>query len=124
MSESTFKERTVKRAAIVEGLRRVGLNENDVVLVHSAMRTIGPIVNEPVRLWSLLEVVGTGGTVVAPVFTFRHEVDSEPIIDPANDHSEMGAISEAIRLHPEALRSLAFRHSFAAIGRHARVIPK
>jgi aminoglycoside N3'-acetyltransferase len=34
----------------------------------------------------------------------------------------MGLISETARLRPDALRSTAFRHSFAAIGRRADVI--
>jgi aminoglycoside N3'-acetyltransferase len=34
----------------------------------------------------------------------------------------MGAISEAVRRHPGAFRSSAFRHSFAAVGRRSRVI--
>jgi aminoglycoside N3'-acetyltransferase len=73
-------------------------------------------------LEGLLEVVGPKGTVVAPTFTFKHEAEPDPVIDPENDPSEMGAISEAIRLFPGALRSSAFRHSLAAIGRRARVI--
>jgi len=34
----------------------------------------------------------------------------------------MGIITETARLRPDALRSTAYRHSFAAIGRRARVI--
>ena len=66
--------------------------------------------------------MGEHGTLVVPTFTFAHEVEEAPIIDPANDPSEMGAITEAVRGRPQAMRSTAFRHSFAAIGRRAEVI--
>lgn len=59
---------------------------------------------------------------MVPSFTFAHEAEQDPIIDPVNDRSEMGIISETVRLRADALRSTAFRHSFAAVGRHARVI--
>jgi aminoglycoside 3-N-acetyltransferase len=71
---------------------------------------------------ALLELVGPAGTLVVPTFTFAHEAEDDPIIDPRSDRSEMGIITETARLHPEALRSVAYRHSFAAIGRRARVI--
>jgi aminoglycoside 3-N-acetyltransferase len=108
---------------IAEGVRRVGLKEGDVALVHSAMRTFGPIEGgAKTVVAALLEVLGPAGTLVAPAFTFTHEAEKDPIIDPKNDRSEMGAISEAIRLHPGAFRSIAYRHGFSAIGRRARVI--
>ncbi len=71
---------------------------------------------------ALLEVLGADGTLVVPTFTFAHEAEAEPVIDPARDPSEMGAITEAARRHPLAHRSAAFRHSFAAIGRRAPII--
>lgn len=94
-----------------------------MALVHSAMRTFGSIeggANTVVA--AFLEVLGSTGTLVAPAFTFAHEAAQDPVIDPRHDRSEMGVISEAIRLHPSALRSRAFRHSFSAIGRGAKAI--
>lgn len=39
---------------------------------------------------ALLEVVSDRGTLVVPTFTFTHEAEEDPIIDPYNDPSEMG----------------------------------
>ena len=69
----------------------------------------------------LLEVLGDRGTVVVPSFTFAHEAEEDPIIDPYTDPSEMGTITETVRKHPQVLRSTAFRHSFSAIGHRAEV---
>ena len=93
------------------------------MLVHSAMRTFGHIDGgAETVVTALLEVLGERGTLVVPTFTFAHEAEQFPIIDPVNDPSEVGIISETVRLRPDALRSVAFRHSFAVVGRRARVI--
>src|SRR5262245_20319987 len=102
--------------ALIRGFRDAGLKEGDVVLVHSAMRTIGRVEGGgPTVVAALLEVLGSRGTLVAPAFTFRHEAESDPIIDPAGDASEMGIISETIRRQAAARRSIGFRHSFSAV---------
>ena len=105
------------------GFTAVGLAPGQVVLVHSAMRTLGRIDGGASTVaQALIDVVGPRGTIVVPTFTFVHEAEAEPIIDPAADRSEMGAITEAVRRRPDARRSTAFRHSFAAVGRRAEVI--
>jgi aminoglycoside N3'-acetyltransferase len=87
------------------------------------MRTFGPIEGgADTVIDALLSVIGPRGTLVVPTFTFAHEAEDDPVIDPATDRSEMGIITERARKRPEALRSTAFRHSIAAIGRRADVI--
>ena len=114
----------LSQADIVQGLRDLGLKTGDVVLVHSAMRTFGRIDGgADTVVAALLEVLGPTGTLVVPTFTFQHAIrEPDPVIDPSRDPSEMGAITEAVRLRPDALRSTTFRHSFAAVGRRAREI--
>ena len=114
---------SVSYEEFTSGFRDIGLKPGDVVLAHSAMRTFGRInggANTVVD--ALLEVIGPRGTLVVPTFTFAHEAKDGPVIDPANDPSEMGIITETFRKRPEALRSTAFRHSFAAIGLWSEVI--
>lgn len=122
-SPSDRAESELTKADVVKGLRQTGLKSGDVVLVHSAMRTLGPV-REGAKtvVGSLLEILGDRGTLVVPAFTFAHEAEEDPIIDPHNDRSEMGVITETVRKHPQALKSTAFRHRFAAIGRRAEVI--
>jgi aminoglycoside 3-N-acetyltransferase len=111
------------QADIVRGIKETGIKPGDVILVHSAMRTLGYIQGGPQTVVdALLEAVGEQGTLVVPTFTFFHEIEEDPIIDPFNDPSNTGIITETVRKHPNAFRSTAFRHSFAAIGRRARVI--
>ena len=113
----------LSQADIVKGLRQMGLKSGDVVLVHSAMRTMGRVQGGAGTVVdAFLEVVGDRGTLVVPTFTFFHEIEADPIVDPQSDASEMGIITETTRKHPKALRSIAYRHSFAAIGHRAEVI--
>jgi aminoglycoside 3-N-acetyltransferase len=114
---------SVTKSDLIKGLHAIGIKSGDLVLVHSAMRTLGHVEGGArIVVDAFLDAVGQRGTVVAPTFTFKHESQENPVIDPRNDPSEMGAISEEIRNRPEALRSCAFRHSFAAIGRRANWI--
>ncbi len=111
------------KTEIVHGLREAGLSPGDVVLVHSAMRTFGPMAGgADAVIDAFLEVIGERGTLVVPAFTFTHEAEDDPVIDAANDPSEMGIITETLRQRSGALRSTAYRHSFAALGRRAGVI--
>lgn len=108
---------------VLEGLRRVGIERGSRVLVHSAMRPFGRVDGGAATVARALSAaVGEAGTLIAPAFTFRHEVAENPVIDPARDGSEMGAISEAIRLLPGARRSTAYRHSFSAVGPDAQLV--
>ena len=117
------RETTLSQEEIVRGLRETGLKSGDVVLVHSAMRTFGPIEGgAETVIAAFSEVIGGRGTLVVPTFTFAHEGEEDLIIDPASDPSEMGIITETLRRRPDALRSTAYRHSFASLGRRAGVI--
>ena len=123
MDAMTSPASALSKADLARGFRAVGLGPADVILVHSALRTLGRVEGGAAAVRdALLEAVGPTGTLVAPTFTFVHEIEADPIIDPLADPSEMGAISEAIRVHPAARRSIAYRHSFAAIGPAAETI--
>ncbi len=114
---------TVSRGELLDGFGKLGIKPGSVVLVHSAMRTVGKIDGgAEAVIDALLELVGPSGTLVVPTYTFAHEAESDPIIDPAQDKAEMGIITETARKHPNARRSIAYRHSFAAIGHRAEVI--
>lgn len=115
---------TVRYEDALAGFRAVGVKPGDTVLLQSAMRPFGFVEGAGKTIGeALLEALGKEeGTLVAPAFTFIHEVEDHPVIDPENDPSEMGAISEAIRHLPGAMRSIAYRHSFSALGKHAKMI--
>ena len=88
---------------VLDGFRAAGIAPADTVLLQSALRPFGYVEGGGDTVArALCEAVGAEGTVVAPAFCFAHEIEENPVIDPANDPSEMGAISEAVRRLPGA----------------------
>lgn len=107
----------VTKKDIVEGLRELGLKPGDTVIVHSALRSFGEVDGgADAVVDALLEAVG-GGNLVVPTFNF------EPgIWDRSNTPSIVGAITEAVRARPDAIRSNHPTHSVAVIGPLAEAI--
>lgn len=121
------------RASLREDLRRIGLRGGDTVLVHAAMRRVGPILNGPDALiGALLDVVGPQGTImVYTSWETRHEAlldeqgrvladwrDHVPPFVPSTARAIRinGAIAECVRTTAGARRSANPSASMAAIG--------
>jgi len=108
---------------LTEAFRRAGIAPGDTVFIHAALRTFGRVAGgAPTVARALQAAVGPEGTLCAPAFTFVHEIQDNPLIDPQRDPSEMGAVTEAIRLLPGARRSAAYRHSVSAVGARAEAV--
>lgn len=108
----------VTKKDILRGLKEIGLNEGDVVVVHSSLSSFGEVEGGATAIVdAILEALGPTGTLVAPVFNYRPE-----IFDPATTTSLVGKITEEVRARPNAIRSLHPTHSVAVIGPLAREI--
>lgn len=115
--------RTVTYSEILSDVKQAGVCRGDVLFIQSALSPMGYVEGGAKTVArALIEAVGPEGTVVAPAFCFSHQIPLLPVIDPASDPSEVGAISEAIRTWPGAKRSIAYRHSFSAVGKYADLI--
>lgn len=124
------------RASLRADLIRIGVGAGDTVLVHAAMRAVGPLLNGPdILAHALLDVVGADGTIM--VYTnwdTLHEDlldgdgrvlpewrDHVPGFDPAASRAVRinGIIAETVRTMPGARRSDNPAASMAAIGKQA-----
>ena len=70
---------------------------------------------------ALLGILGPHGTLAVPTFTFSHGRqarlgETAPVLDLTRDPSEMGRISERVRMLPGTRRSRHLLHSVAAVG--------
>lgn len=65
---------------------------------------------------AVVEVLGPEGTLMVPTFNY---VLRDAVFDPWNVHSETGAITNALRSRPEAIRSLHPTYSVAVLGKRA-----
>jgi aminoglycoside 3-N-acetyltransferase len=123
------KTKPVTKQEILNDLRKLGLKEGDIVLVHSSLSAIGYIEGgADAVIDALLEAVGPTGTILMPTFplpgTMMDYAKTDPLFDPKNTPSYMGEITEVFRRRKEALRSLFPTHSVAAIGPHAEYLLK
>lgn len=101
--------------SLAEQLWMLGLRDGDRVLVHSSLRSVGPIDGGPEALVAaFLRVLGPDGLLIAPTFTYYSNV-----FDHAQTPSVTGAFTEIVRGWPGAVRSLHPTHSVTAIGRSA-----
>jgi len=106
---------------LVEQWHSVGIQKGDTVLIHAnsiramvMLRRAGlPATPENV-LKSFIAAVGDSGTLLFPLFNFGFS--SGISFDIRTTPSQMGALSEAARLHPAAVRTAHPIYSFAVIG--------
>lgn len=105
--------------ALVEALGAVGVHEGDGLLVHSALQLLGkPEGGLEMYGAALRECSGPEGTIAAPAFSFAFARGKD--YDPENTPSEgMGAFSEWLRQHPDALRTSHPMQSLSVLGARA-----
>lgn len=106
---------------LAENWRRSGVAAGDTLLVHSAIkRTLlaarhqGIPLSPEHILESFLRAVGKEGTLLLPLFNFDFTTTQN--FDLHHTPSQMGAMTEAARLHPKSIRTGHPIYSFAVIG--------
>jgi len=106
--------------------RDAGLKSGETLLLHSSLRrTTRAVVRAGGQLAtaaetvldSFLEALGPDGTLLLPLFNF--DFTSGAPFDIRSTPSQMGALTEAGRLRPDAVRTGHPIYSFAVIGRQA-----
>ncbi|MFM9828308.1 MAG: aminoglycoside 3-N-acetyltransferase [Sphingomonas sp.] len=124
------------RASLCDDLRHLGVKDGDTVMLHAAMRKVGPLLNGPDALSNaLLDVVGPKGTImVYTSWDSLHDdlLDEDGRVLPEwRDHVPgfdakasravrmNGIIAEFVRTMPGARRSANPGASVAAIGNRA-----
>lgn len=105
---------------LLDRFRRVGVQSRDVVLVHSALRRLGPVEGgADTVIDALLEAAGPEGTVAVPTHTFAVVNAKQPVFHQTLTPSNVGTLTNVFRARPDAIRGLHPTHSVAAIGRRA-----
>ena len=104
---------------IAGALRQVQVGRGAVVYVHSSLSSMGYVQGgADTVIDAFLDVVGSEGTLCVPTIVYAGQ-GPRPPFDVASSPSEVGRITETLRLRPEARRSDNPTHSVAAIGRQA-----
>lgn len=111
-------------AMLAEAWQAAGVRRGDCLLLHSSLlrlftlyRRQGITLGVDTVLDSFLHALGEAGTLLLPTFNFGFTRGET--FDIRNTPSEMGALTEAARKHPLALRTRHPIYAFAAIGEQA-----
>ena len=133
---TTSDTRFATRASLADDLRRLGLGAGDKVMVHAAVRRLGPLMGDPdIVIAALSDVVGAEGTILAYInWNAEHEdlVDDDgrmpvalrahvPPFDARTSRAsrDHGVLAEFLRTWQGARRSGNPGASVAAVGRQA-----
>lgn len=114
----------VSYSMLVDGLGSLGLTNGDTVIVHSSLSRFGYVEGgADTVVDALLAAVGAEGTVAVPTspVTWKggshfYYLQDNPILDLRVTPSKLGAITNALRVRPEARPSLSACHTLHAIG--------
>ncbi len=102
---------------IAADLLALGVRPGGVLLVHSSLRSLGPLPDgvESV-IQGLLLALGPQGTLLLPALTYERVTPKNPVFDVRRTRSDVGALSEYFRARPGTRRSLHPTHSVCAVG--------
>lgn len=121
---TTTDDANVTRDDIERGLHQVGLKTGDVAFVHSSLSSMGWVDGGPLTvIEAFLNVLDPEqGTLVVPTLCQADKERRFETWDIEHSPSDVGAITEAGRTWPGAIRSDHPTHSVAAIGAQAEEI--
>ena len=113
----------VTKKRIVEGLRELGVTPGMGVMVHSSLKSFGPVDGgAQTVVEALMEAVTPQGTLMMP--SFNHGVPFKRggpgFYDPAQTPTINGAIPDCFWRQPGVSRSLDPTHPIAAWGKNSR----
>lgn len=129
LSERESSGKSFTTNDLIKDFQRVGIQQGDVVLVHSSLSRIGHLAEGPKTLVdALLEVIGPKGTLLMPtspnhVYQLNY-IRNTPLFDVKNSPSKTGAITEYFRTLPGAIRSLHPTEPVTAFGHNAAYFVK
>lgn len=113
----------VTQLNVSEAAYEVGVETGDVLFFHSSLKSMGHVVGGPdAVIDGFADVVGPTGTVAVPTLCNWAPGEQSLVLerwDVATSPSYVGALTEALRLRPDAVRSDHPTHSVAAIGARA-----
>jgi aminoglycoside 3-N-acetyltransferase len=110
----------VAKKRIKKDLRNLGVKEGDWVLIHSSLKSLGYVKGgADTVIDAAMEVIGESGLLMVPTFAFTNFT---PFFDPENTPSQMGLITETLRLREDSVRSWHPRHSVGVLGEKTKEV--
>ena len=108
---------------IAKDLHALGIRPGNTVLVHSSMKSLGPVPGgAETVIQGLLKALGDEGTLLFPAFSFSAVNRKNPVFDVKNTPCCVGALPEYFRTRPGTIRSIHPTHSVTGIGKKAEML--
>ncbi len=101
-------------------LADMGIRRDDTVMVHSSLRSLGPVVGGAEGLIRILRSYLNDGLLLIPTHTWGNVNAEHPYYNAAEDLPCIGQLPQIAAFHPDGVRSLHPTHSVAAFGRRAK----
>ena len=109
---------------LVTEFKRIGLEEKDVIFLHSSFKSFGGVEGGPQTVIdALISTLGNEGTLIVPRFNFDFCTYGTPW-DIRTTPSHMGIITEFVRKDPRSFSVFHPIYSFSIIGKHAKELVK
>lgn len=130
----TTAQSPISQDEMVVGLRRLGIEQGDLLEVHSSLRRLGPVEGGAATvIRALQEAVGAAGALVMPAYPVGPGLTPSPAecargmtwkvrilpFDDLTTTTGMGAIADAFRKWPGVRRETGAFFSYTAWGRDA-----
>jgi aminoglycoside 3-N-acetyltransferase len=108
---------------IIAGLKSLGVESGDALMMHASLRSIGKIEGGAETLiQGLMSALGSDGTLLMPALSYKTVTPEQPVFDVRETPSCVGALTEYFRTREGTMRSLHPTHSVCAVGHQAKEI--
>jgi aminoglycoside 3-N-acetyltransferase len=115
----------ITRERLVKDFRASGVEKNDIIMLHSSLKNVGWAENgADTVIDALLEVIGDGGTLAVPTYTYSYigRESGEAYDRRKTSCINNGVITDMLWRREGARRSSHPTHSIGAIGRLAEYL--
>lgn len=100
-------------------IRAMGITPEDTVLVHSSLRSVGPVENGADGIIDAFKEVLTDGLFLVPTHTWWNVTRKQPFYDVRSSVPNIGTLPRVAAFRPDGIRSLHPTHSVAGFGKNA-----
>lgn len=105
---------------LIQQLKEMGIKPTDNLLVHSSMKSVGPVQGGAETVLDALTEAVPDGLLILPTHTWKQMGENYPVFDPVTEPVCVGILPELFRKRPGVVRSLHPTHSVAVYGKGAR----
>ncbi len=107
------------KESLKQDLQNAGLKPDDAIMIHSSMKSIGPVEGGADTVIDALMEYFADGLLMLPTHTWAQMGENYSFFDPETEPACVGILPNIFRQRPGVVRSLHPTHSIAAYGPRA-----